>query len=343
MIKRPPNKRLSGEKLSEYIARLFKERGKEALEIARAIVMEEAEKIDCKEAREALEYFMNEYWKDTARAALLSIACETLGGEHRKTVHIAVPLILIGGAVDIHDDIIDRTKIKRRGLTVYGKFGGDIALLVGDALLFKGLSLLSQVSEKIEPEKLRTIVEVLKNCFFELGDAEAIETSMRRKSRKTTLAVNEYMGYVRKKAAEVEAYMRIAAILANASTKEIEALAQYGRILGILITIGDDNSDTLNPRDLINRIKHEVPPLPIIYALSQENAREKLMPILQKKELTMRDAKKILNIVFAEGIFNELEKNYIMKLIEEGRQVLKTISLDSTVLVDILESTYPKE
>ncbi|MDW8040964.1 MAG: polyprenyl synthetase family protein [Nitrososphaerota archaeon] len=341
MVKRPPNKGFSGEKLSKYVAGLFRERGKEALEIARKVVMGELEKLNCKEVREALKYFINDYWKETTRAALISITCEALGGEHHKTVHIAVPLILISGAIDIHDDIIDRTEIKRTGLTVYGKFGGDIALLVGDALLFKGLSLFPQVLGHIEPEKLCTIVEVLKSSFFELGDAEAMETSLRR--RKTTLAVDEYMEYVKKKAAEVEAYMRIAAIMADASTKEIEAIARYGRILGMLIIIGDDNSDTLNPRDLINRVKHEVLPLPLIYALNKAKVRRKLIPILRRKKLTERDAKKILDIVFAENIFDEIERDYIAKLIDEGLEALKTISLDSTVLNDVIKSTYPKD
>jgi geranylgeranyl pyrophosphate synthase len=330
-------KKLSGEELSKYVAKMFEERGRKALEIAREAVMDEAEKLDCEEAREALKYFMNEYWKDTARPALLSVACEALGGNPNATTPIAVPLILIGGAVDIHDDIIDKTEIKRTHPTVYGKFGRDIALLVGDALLFKGLTLLHEANKKVKPEKAHAIFEALKKSFFELGDAEALEVALRGQKM---LKIEEYIEFVKKKAAEFEAYMRISAILADASEEEIEALGRYGRILGMLVIIGDDNFDVLDPVEMISRIKNEVLPLPIISALHKPHLRKKLMPILQKEKLTKKDAENILDIIYNANIFDEIEK-YFIKLITEGQNSLENIR-NKKLLIQVLESTYPK-
>ena len=328
--------KLSGEELSRYISKIFERRGRKALEAAKLKVLEEAEKLECKKAREALIYFINEYWKETTRAALLSIACEALGGNPNIATPIAVPLILIGGAVDIHDDIIDRTKRKRKHLTVYGKFGEDIALLVGDALLFKGLCLLYEASKNIPQHKMRDIFEILKNFFFEMGDAEALEISLRRRA---LLTVEEYLNFVRKKAAEMEAYLRISAILANGSRKEIEALSQYGRILGMLVIMGDDNADMLNSTDALNRIKNEILPFPIIYALNRPQLKEKLLPILQNKELTRKDAEIIFHIIYKANVFDEIGV-FFRKLIEEGRRILMPIK-QNELLIWILESTYP--
>jgi geranylgeranyl pyrophosphate synthase len=335
--KRRTEKKLSGEELSRHILKIFERRGNKALDIAKRKVLEEAEKLECKEAREALKYFMNERWKETTRAALLSIACEALGGKPNVTTPIAVPLILIGGAVDIHDDIIDKTKRKRNRLTVYGKFGEEIALLVGDALLLKGLCLLYEASKEIPQDKMQDIFEVLKSFFFEMGDAEALEVSLRRR---TLLTVDEYMNFVRKKAAELEAYMRISAILADGSRKEIEALSRYGRILGMLVIMGDDNADMLNPTDVLNRIKNEVLPFPIIYALNKPQVKEKLMPILQKKKLTRKDAETIFHIIYKAKVFDEIG-TFFTKLINEGRKALIPIK-QNKLLILILESTYPR-
>ncbi|MEM2995249.1 MAG: polyprenyl synthetase family protein [Candidatus Bathyarchaeia archaeon] len=307
------------------------------MEIARKAMLEEAEKLECEEVREALKYFMNECWRDTARPALLSVACESLGGDPDITIPIAVPLILIGGAVDIHDDIIDKTEIKRAYPTIYGKFGKDIALLVGDALLFKGLTLLHEAAKEIKPEKIYTIFKILKKFFFELGDAEAYEVALRGKK---TLKIEEYMEFVKKKAAEFEAYMRISAILADASGEQIETLGKFGRILGMLVILGDDNADMLDYGEMISRIKNEVLPLPIISALRKPHLKKKLMPILQSKELTKKDAEKIFNIIYTANIFGEVEENF-MRLIDEGRDILKNIT-NTKWLTQILESTYPK-
>jgi len=336
--RKPKKKKPSGEELSLYIKRTFEKRGKKALEIARQTISEEETKLKSKEAREALHYFMNSYWNETTRPALLSIACEALGGDPDMTTPIATPLILISGAVDIHDDIIDQTKSKRNHMTVYGKFGKDIALLVGDALLLKGFTLFHEAHKKIQLERADALFQLIKESFYELGDAESLELSL--KKRIMNVKVEEYLEFVHKKAADFEAYMRISALLANASTKETEALGRYGRILGILVILGDDNFDMLDPSEMVNRIRNEVWPLPLIYALQKSYLKKKLIPLLQKGKLTTKDAENIFDLVYVSGIFDDIE-SYFKKFVAEAKRNLRFIK-NNILLTQILESTYPK-
>lgn len=332
-----PEKELSGEELSRYVAKLFEEKGRKALEIARNAMAGEIEKLECEEAREALKYFMNEYWQDTTRPALLWLACEALGGNPEATIPIAVPLILIAGAIDIHDDVIDQSKTKLNRPTVYGKFGKEIALLIGDALLLKGFTLLHEASKKLPSEKVHAIFDVLKKAYFELGEAEIVELRLKRQR---SVKVEEYMEVVRKKASTLEAYMRISALLAGGTEKEIEALAQYGRVLGMLIVIGDDNADMLDHKELINRVKNEVPPLPVICALEKPHLKEKIMQILQKKKLTKKDAEEIFDTIYEAKIFGEIE-TYFVKLINDGIDNLGIIK-NRRELELVIASVYPK-
>ena len=171
-MKRAKRKRedLNEKKITGRVRRLLKERGSKPLEIARKAVLQE--KIECKEVREALKYFITEYWQDLARSTLLSLCCEAVGGNPEITVPIAVPMTLISGGIDIHDDIIDHSKTKGFRPTVYGKFGPDIALLAGDALLFKGLTFLHEAVENGVPtEKMPAIIDTINKMFFDLGDA----------------------------------------------------------------------------------------------------------------------------------------------------------------------------
>jgi len=301
------------ENVIEQVEKLLKERGSKALEEARKTILQE--EVESEEVREALTYFMYEYWHDLARPTLLSIACEAVGGDPNATTPIAIPMILIGGAIDIHDDIIDQSKVKGSRPTILGKFGKDVTLLVGDALLFKGFTLLHESVEKGVPaEKLPVIINIIKKAFFELGDAEALELRFRGRIDVTP---EEYLRLVRKKAADVEAHTRISAILGGGSKEEIEALGEYGRLLGMLIILRDDLIDMVDFEEAVHRFKKECLPLPILYALQNPKTKSTLSSILLKKNITKRDAETILQITNKEGEFERV-KRLMQKLAEDA-------------------------
>jgi len=323
----------SQEEMMEQVQKILEERGRKALEMARKTVLEE--EIDCKEVREALKYFMTEYWHDVARPALLSLACEAVGGDPDVTIPIAVPLSLISGGIDIHDDIIDQSKIKDSRPTVLGKFGKDIALLVGDALLFKGFTLLHTAVEKGVPaEKVADIVDIVKNTFFELGDAEALELQFRGRMDVTP---EEYLRVVRKKAADVEAHTHISAILGGGSKEEIESLGEYGRLLGMLIILRDDLIDMIDLEEAVHRIKKEHLSLPVIYALQKHENRSALSSLLLKKNITKKDAKEILEVVDKAEGFSRVDE-FMQDLAKNGCSLLK-VRLNKLELECLIRAT----
>ena len=260
------------DEILQEMQKIFNCRGKDALELARKIVAEE--ELESKEVKEALTYFMNEYWNDVTRPALISLFCEAVGGDPKTAVHVSVPLILISGAVDIHDDLIDQSKIKGSRETVYGKFGKNVALLVGDALLMKGFTELYKAAQNgISEKKISEISNLIKQTFFELGDAEALEFRFRNR---VDVAPEDYLPVIRKKSADVEGYARIGAILGGGSDKEINDLGEYGRLLGMLVILRDEMIDMLDPEEVIHRIKHEHLSLVILYALQNCKLRNNI-------------------------------------------------------------------
>ena len=65
----------SQDEIIEQLLKILQERGEIALELARKAVLEE--EIESKEVKEALIYFINEYWHDVTRPALFSLVCES--------------------------------------------------------------------------------------------------------------------------------------------------------------------------------------------------------------------------------------------------------------------------
>ena len=325
---------ISPEEAMKQLQKIFKERGSKALEMARRKILQE--KIESKEAREALTYFMTEYWHDLARPTLLSLACEAVGGEPKLTTPIAISMILISGAIDIHDDIIDESKIKNRRPTVYGKFGKDIALLVGDALLFKGLTLLNEgVQKKVSPEKMSLIIDVIQKTFFELGDAEALELQLRGR---IDILPEEYLQIVQKKAADIEAHIRIGAILGDASKKGIQALSEYGRLLGMMIILRDDWIDIIDLQESRNRIKKECLPIPILYALKDPKIKAKLSSILSNATITMRTVEVIRELTLKARTIKQFRK-LMYRLAEDANIKLDNLKYDTKDLRLLLQAS----
>ncbi len=297
-------KNANGNDIVEQVQKLLEERGSKALEEAKRTILQE--EVECKEVREALNYFMQEYWHDLARPTLLSLACEAVGGDPELTTPIAVPMILISGAIDIHDDIIDQSEIKESRPTILGKFGKDVALLVGDALLLRGLTLLFEAVEKEAPaERLPVITNIIKKMFFELGDAEALELQFRGRIDVTP---EEYLHVVRKKAADVEGLVRISAILGGGTEEEIEALGKYGRTLGMMAILRDDLTDMLDYKEAVHRIRKECLPLPMFFTLQNPQAKAKVEAILQKRAIVRKDAETILEISEKTGGLSRFQK-----------------------------------
>jgi geranylgeranyl pyrophosphate synthase len=311
---------LNQEEMMKLVQELLEERGRKVLEMSRKKVLKE--QIESEEVRKALEYFMIEYWHDVARPALLSLVCESVGGDPDTTTPIAIPMSLISGAIDIHDDIIDQSKSKWSRPTIFGKFGKDVALLTGDCLLFKGFTLLSEtIGEEIPLDKKRVIIEMIKKAFFDLGVAETIELKFRGR---TNVSPEEYLSVVRKKAADVEAHTRIGAILGNGTKKEIEALGIYGRLLGMLLILNDDIADMSDSDELLHRIRNEHLPLQVIYALEKNVNKNEIGTILSKTKKTKNDVKRIVSITKrSEGLakITEIMKNLAEKAITQIKNV----------------------
>ena len=304
----------------EQIQRIFKKRGATVLKEAEKTML--SEKIESKQVHDALSYFMKKYWLDTTRPALLSLCCEAVGGKPEAIEPVAVSAILTSGAADIHDDIIDGSKVKEAGPTVYGKFGKEIALLTGDALLFKGLTLLFQtINQGVPEEKLSAIWNVTKETFFELGDAEALELGF---IRRTDVTPDEYLHLLEKKAAIIGGYARIGVILGNGSKEELTNLGTYGEILGMLILLRDEVIDLIDVKETRHRIEKESLPLPVIYVLQNRETKSAMTPILRKKKIALREAKLIAEMTRRKGGVEQCMK-LIQKLADDARTCLSRV------------------
>ena len=290
---------------------LLFERGQKGLDSARQIMKEE--KIPYEPLKVAIDYFMDS-WEDVVHPALLSLACEAVRGNADVTTQVGAALVLLAGGADLHDDILDESLTKDSKPTVFGKFGKDLTVLAGDALLFKGLYMLHQACDVLSKQQKESILELTEQAFFRMSSAEAKEISLREQ----TDAADEYLKMIKMKSAVSEATMKIGAILGNGKAEEIQFMGDFGKSFGVLFTLRDEFIDVLDYKELENRREKECLPLPIQFALRDPSKRKEISRLIAKATLTKGDSEKIFDLV------RGLKQNVALK--KEMLEKVKTLS-----------------
>jgi geranylgeranyl pyrophosphate synthase len=334
--KRQTKKHSKNEKIIEKVAIILQKRSAKSLEAAKKLML--SDKLECKEINEAFGYYAKN-WNDYIHPGLISISCEAVNGNPDDSIPIQIAMLLLNAAIDIHDDIIDESKTKYGKPTLFGKFGKDVALLAGDAFLIKALTYLHKLEEKTSVHKINAVWDIINKQFFELGDAEALEASLKGN---VDISPEECFRIVEKKASSFEAHMRIGAIIGNGEQSSADLLGNYGRILGILTSIREDFIDIFEPDELQNRMKNELLPLPILYAFKNPQTEKAIRDVFSRPTISNKDAERIVNLVFEERAV-KLFKKRIQRLAEKVLRSTSSLrnkeakSQMQTLIVGILE------
>jgi len=299
------------QKKSAVLVGYFRERSIESQNFVRASFL--SEKIRHERLRKALEYYFS-YWNDFTHPGFFSIAFEASGGNLVDSVKPQAAMSMIAAALDIHDDIIDHSMRKKDHMTVFGKFGLDVSILLGNAFLVRGLTLLGNSATKLTGNRQREVFKVAKDCLFEVGNAHAQELEMKRIR---DVSPEKYLRVLEMKAAGVEADMQIATLMAGASDQCIEILKEYGRIIGTLATLREEFVDMFEQEELNRRIQRETLPIPLMYALKNSKSKGRILELLKKGKIGKKDVIELASIVVdAKPVIKLKEKMRV--LCQEG-------------------------
>jgi geranylgeranyl diphosphate synthase type I len=305
-------------KVGKTVIADLEKRSKKGLELAKQTLR--AEKMEYPKLREALEHYIAN-WKDFTHPGLFSIACEAVGGHPDDVVPAQASIAMMAAAFDVHDDVIDKSEAKHKTPTVYGKFGAERALLIGNAFLIEGFKLFVDSTAILPKEKGKNALEILKRLLFEVGNAHALEVGL--KERKT-VNPNDYMKIIEMKAAGIEADMHLGALFGGGEDIEVEVFAKFGRILGILATLRDEFIDVFETDELCQRILVRDLPLPLLFAMQNPDAKVKVMNIISKSKITKKDVIALVDATVEAKSVMKL-KARMSHLIDEGLTLINNL------------------
>jgi geranylgeranyl pyrophosphate synthase len=305
-------------KQSELIIEELSNRSEACLTFVRKSLL--SQRIDYPELSQALQHYFS-YWNDFTHPGIFSIACEAVGGDPANQIEAQAAIAMLGASFDIHDDIIDGSKTKHQYPTVFGKYGESVALLLGNAFMIYGFTLMGKATNKLSSEKISRIFATLRVSLFDVGNAHASELGLRRR---LDASPDEYIKIIEKKAASIEADMHIAAILSGGSTEECNALARYGRKMGTLATLREEFIDIFEAEELNQRIKTEAYPIPVLCAFQDKESSREVKRLLSKRELTSKEIEELLDIVMESKSVAKL-RSHMLNLIAQAQRALSVI------------------
>ncbi len=265
------------------------------------------------------------------RPILTMLACEAVGGIPEKTVPFGIALEYLHNSTLIHDDIIDGDKWRRGLATTNDKFGLAFAILAGDALIGETYQMLSYLAPPdlnavTFKEIIRSIADAAKR-FYE-GEALDIEYADR-----FDVEIPEYIKMIEYKTGQLYLLAcKGGALIGKGSRKQVDNLAEYGRLFGIMFQIKDDLLNILTEQTALGKqsigsdILNGKRTLMVIHAFSHTKPSQKKMlkQILGNPKSTQKEILKVIEILHNVGSIAYTEK-ILEQLKEQSLQTLTVL------------------
>ena len=199
--------------------------------------------------------------------ALLSAAiCR---GVTSKTIQTAVILELTHTASLVHDDVVDNSPTRRGHNAIHQQWSNKVAILTGDYMLAKVISLLSEVRNA-------TILGIISNMSRSLTEGELLQLHA---GRSMWISEKQYNKIIEQKTACLfAACSEAGAASTGATNRQMTALRNYGMHLGMCFQIKDDILDYSDIEDIgkptMNDIQDGKATLPLLISLQRASTEE---------------------------------------------------------------------
>ena len=243
------------------------------------------------------------------RPLLVHLSAKIFGKPTISTDHAALIVEILHNATLIHDDIVDESDIRRNQPTLNATKGNKAAVLAGDYLFAKAISIATQNAEHSIIDMLMPTV-----CAMSEGELQQLD------SKDFSIDEARYYEIIFKKTASlIASCLKVGAFTAGASEQQTEQICKIGEKIGYIFQIKDDmldySANGKTGKESGNDIKERKVTLPLICAWNNMTASEqdKLLS-LWNTERTVENIEQIRKMVVEKnGICDSLKKIMAIK------------------------------
>lgn len=254
------------------------------------------------------------------RPAICILSYLACGGkEPIKAIRMGSAFEIVHSASLVHDDINDKSEIRRGRRTLHKEFCVSKAIVAGDYMMAKGFQALGATS--------REIVDVIVEAASRMSEGEFIQKDFEHAKNVTE---DDYYEIIRGKTAKlIEACAKSGAYISGADPELIEAIGNYSLSTGMAFQIIDDMLDVVG--DLNNTGKRVgldllegKPTLPTIIAMKDPKYGPRIIEIFTKDEADEKDVAEALDLIKKTNAI-DICRDRAKKRIDEALSYLEPI------------------
>lgn len=273
------------------------------------------------------------------RPALTLITAEAVGGARESSLNAAAAIELIHTFSLIHDDIMDQDDTRRGMPSVHKVWGDDVAILAGDTLFSKAFEIIIGSKGTSSDQNNKALATVADACV-KICEGQALDMSF---EERFDVKQDEYMEMIFKKTgALIAAATKAGAIMGGASDEVIDAMYEYGRLIGLAFQIQDDYLDLVADEETLGKPigsdigKGKMTIIAIKGLESDDSGR--LFEILKDTENSQSDIDEAIQILTDCGAI-EYARNLALESVDQSKEVLEILddSASKQILVGIAD------
>ena len=232
--------------------------------------------------------------------------CNYSGASHIK---LAAAIEFIHTATLLHDDVVDESFQRRGKPTANILWDNQSSVLVGDYLFSKSFQLM------VETGSLK-VLSILADASSTISEGEILQLSAVKNIKTDESA---YFKIIEgKTAALFAAATEVGAVISNVERKKADALANFGKALGISFQITDDLLDYVGSEEVLGKnigddFKEGKVTLPLIKAISKSSKEEKRFweEVINKGMQKSSDLEHALLLMRQHNVFDETRSEAI--------------------------------
>jgi geranylgeranyl diphosphate synthase type II len=271
------------------------------------------------------------------RPVLLLITLEAFGGNIDEAMPAAMAVEIFHNFTLLHDDIMDNADVRRGKPSVYAKWGGNVALLSGDAMLITAYKHLNRISASVLPR----VMNIFSDMALEVCEGQQYDMDFESMEK---VSVVDYMQMIeRKTSALLSGSAMIGATMAGASDDDVKKIYRFATELGLAFQLQDDVLDSYGDESLGKKIGGDIlegkQTFLMVQAMSRADAaqREVLRTTHLAEELT--NEQKIAKV---KALYDALDVKHIAEQqielrFERALNILDTLSIDSERVAPLVE------
>lgn len=195
---------------------------------------------------EPIRYTMDSKGK-RLRPVITLMGCDLFDGNISKALPAAIGMEIFHNFTLLHDDIMDKSPMRRGKPSVYKKWDVNTAILAGDTMFIYA----NEQVCKTDNRYLKNVLAEFNKLAREVCEGQQYDMEFEASNN---VSIADYIRMIRLKTAVLIAgSLKIGAIIAGASPDDQEKLYQFGINIGIAFQLQDDYLDVFGDAEFVGK------------------------------------------------------------------------------------------